>query len=225
MDLADYSQLFGDNKLFDELDKLPKPDVIFASPPCESWSNASAIKGGNICWQTETIYTLFGSYEMTSPFTLRDRGSFDKKFNDATMFKPNWWKTIYNRNNGELCAFNTIRIIERYEPEIWVIENPQSSKLWKYYKQIHSFDGIHNVAHYHYYDEEFPKKPTTFLSNVFLNLKTAQKKRPKVVIGIKGSQGRKIIRAYNERSNIPLPLIKVILEKCIVNLDGGDIYA
>ena len=45
VDLADYKALFGDNTLFDTLDKLPKPDIILASPPCESWSVASAMKG------------------------------------------------------------------------------------------------------------------------------------------------------------------------------------
>lgn len=33
LNLADYNRLFGDNTLFDELDKLPKPDLIIASPP------------------------------------------------------------------------------------------------------------------------------------------------------------------------------------------------
>ena len=50
LNLADYSRLFGDNKLFDTLDKLPKPDLIIASPPCESWSVASAMDRGNACW-------------------------------------------------------------------------------------------------------------------------------------------------------------------------------
>ena len=35
LNLADYSRLFGDNTLFNTLDKLPKPDLIIASPPCE----------------------------------------------------------------------------------------------------------------------------------------------------------------------------------------------
>lgn len=33
LNLADYSRLFGNNTLFDTLDKLPKPDLIIASPP------------------------------------------------------------------------------------------------------------------------------------------------------------------------------------------------
>ena len=48
LNLADYSRMFGDNTLFDTLDKLPKPDLIIASPPCESWSVASAMWGGGM---------------------------------------------------------------------------------------------------------------------------------------------------------------------------------
>ena len=49
LDLADYGRLFGDNKMFETLDQLPRPDLIIASPPCESWSNASAMDQGNAC--------------------------------------------------------------------------------------------------------------------------------------------------------------------------------
>lgn len=52
LNLADYGRLFGDNTLFNTLDKLPKPDLIIASPPCESWSNASAMDRGNACHET-----------------------------------------------------------------------------------------------------------------------------------------------------------------------------
>src|SRR5699024_5677932 len=50
LDLADYSYMFNkENKIFNTLDKLPKPNLIIASPPCESWSSASAMKNGNAC--------------------------------------------------------------------------------------------------------------------------------------------------------------------------------
>ena len=64
-----------------------------------------------------------------------------------------------------------MRVIERYEPTFWVIENPQSSRIWRYYKQIHNFKGYENVAHYHAYADDFPKKPTTFYSNAYFKLK------------------------------------------------------
>lgn len=72
LNLADYSRLFGDNKLFDTLDKLPHPDLIIASPPCESWSNASAIANGNACWKQEDLSdSLFEPQIPPSMFTIR----------------------------------------------------------------------------------------------------------------------------------------------------------
>lgn len=78
LNLADYSRLFGDSTLFDTLDKLPKPDLIIASPPCESWSNASAMDRGNACWKQEQGDSLFQPQEPLSVFTVRDHKDFDK---------------------------------------------------------------------------------------------------------------------------------------------------
>ena len=77
LNLADYSRLFGDNALFDTLDKLPKPDLIIASPPCESWSNASAMDRGNACWKQEQGDALFQPQQPLSIFTVRDHKDFD----------------------------------------------------------------------------------------------------------------------------------------------------
>lgn len=46
------------NALWETLDGLDRPDVILASPPCESWSVASAMKGGNACWKQEKEYYM-----------------------------------------------------------------------------------------------------------------------------------------------------------------------
>jgi len=222
LNLADYSPLFGENFLFEKLDQLPKADIILASPPCESWSVASSLAGGNLCWQVESINTLFGTYITHNQFALRDFQSFNERYSEDgdALIKPHWWRTIYNRINGELCAYNLIRIIEQYKPSIWVIENPQSSRIWNYYKSIHSFNGIKNLAHYHAYDDNFPKKPTIFFSNILLPLKT-KKESANVVISTKRTKGRRVIRNYNERSNIPLLLIKELLEICLERL-GED---
>lgn len=214
VNLADYSELFGKSDLFKDLDSLPKPDIILASPPCESWSIASSIKNGNVCWYTDEVHTMFETVKSNNGFTLRTKNQLEIHFLEVPYFKKYWWKTVYNRINGELCAFNITRIIEKYNPMIWVIENPQSSRIWKYYRQIQSFSGYENVAHYNAYDKEFPKKPTTFYSNIVLPLKRT-KEMAKVVISPKNSRGRKVIQGYNNRSNIPLLLIKDILEYCI----------
>src|SRR5690625_1149337 len=111
LNLADYSYLFGDNKLYDTLDGLPKPDLIIASPPCESWSVASAMRGGNACWKQERGDSLFEPQVPLSRFTIRG-----KKDYKGYQFKYD--RSFLNRVNGELTIYNTIRIIERYEPGI-----------------------------------------------------------------------------------------------------------
>jgi len=222
LNLADYSELFsgGISPIFEELDKLPKPDIILASPPCESWSMASAMPRGNACWQTNEITTLFGTEKADNHFSLRTKLELEEdNAKKKGAFVKYWYKTVYNRINGELCAFNTIRIIERYKPNIWIIENPQSSRLWRYYKQIHNFNGIENVAHYNSYAEQVPKKATTFYSNIELELRTTSEKAD-ITVTV-NNDGRKFLRGYNNRSNIPEMLIKEILEKCIKKFDGN----
>lgn len=113
LNLADYSRLFGDNTLFDTLDKLPKPNLIIASPPCESWSNASAIPNGNACWKKEDLSdSLFKPQREPSPFTIRNSRDYEQAYNNYKYDRQ-----FMKRVNGELCVFNTIEIIKRYKPE------------------------------------------------------------------------------------------------------------
>jgi len=218
LNLASYSEIFGASELFGALDKLPAPDIILASPPCESWSIASAMDGGNVCWYAQDINTLFGIVEADNPFTIRTKEQIDRRNQEIPHFQKHWWKTVFNRINGELCAFNTMRIIERYAPVIWIIENPQSSKIWRYYGEIQGFRGMKNLAHYNAYDNAFPHKPTIFYSNTCFPLKRTREKA-KVVLSAKGvNDSRPIISGYNARSNIPLELIRDILAHCITKL-------
>lgn len=170
LNLADYGRMFGDNKLFDELDKLPKPDLIIASPPCESWSVASAMWGGNASWKQETGAV---NRELLK-FTVRSRADYDLPH---VQFKYD--RSFLNRINGELCIYNTIEIIKRYNPKVYVIENPASSKIWHYYPL---------------------RKPTRFKSNINLGLRHNHKLKPEIKF-------ENFSKSYNERSNIPLELI------------------
>lgn len=209
LNLADYSALFGDNKLFATLDQLPKPDIILASPPCESWSVASALRGGNRCYVW-----------MDGPMSMRRDIDLIEN-NKKTPFKCYPWKVMYTRVNGELCAYNTIRIIQRYQPKFWVIENPYSSHIWHYLSYYHEFTGIINQAHYGAYSDDFPKKPTGFMSNVPLVLKKMPKgAKSKITVSWHGSDHRKQIRNYNVRSDIPELLVKDILDQ-LLSKDGS----
>lgn len=164
LNLADYSHLFGDDRMFKTLDTLPAPDLIIASPPCESWSVASAMKGGNASWKQEKGDGLFESQTPLSRFTIRDYKDYERY-----QYKPE--KSLLNRINGELCTFNTIQIIKRFDPQIYIIENPAGSRMWEYIERVLGFEiPYDNLTYYNNYG--YPaKKATKFKSNVNLNLK------------------------------------------------------
>ena len=201
LNLADYGRLFGDNTLFDKLDKLPKPDMIIASPPCESWSNASAMENGNACWKRNDVSdSLFVPQTRPSPFTIRSNKDYELAF-----INYKYEKQFLKRINGELTAFNTIEIIRRYHPKFWVIENPAGDRLWPYIEDIIGFDiPYKNLARYNNYNYPLQKR-TIFASNIELNLKNKIIKQD-----IKWTN---FSRSYNERSNIPQKLVTEIFEK------------
>lgn len=201
LNLADYSRLFGDNTLFDELDKLPKPDLIIASPPCESWSNASAMSEGNACWKQEDLSdSLFIPQREASMFTIRNSSDYDKAY-----INYQYDRQFMKRVNGELCAFNTIEIIKRYEPRYFIIENPASGRLWKYIEDVMGFKLPHlNMTRYNNYDYPL-QKPTKFASNLDLGLKNDIIKQD--------VEWKHFSKSYNERSNIPQNLVIEIFTK------------
>lgn len=203
LNLADYGRLFGDNKLFDELDKLPLPNLIIASPPCESWSNASAMAEGNACWKKEDLSdSLFAPQRESSMFTVRNNSDYEQAY-----INYKYSKQFMKRVNGELTAFNTIEIIKRYEPKYFIIENPASGRLWKYIEDVMGFKLPYlNITRYNNYDYPL-QKPTKFASNIDLNLRCEIIKQE--------VEWKYFSRSYNERSNIPEKLVEDIFIKII----------
>ena len=201
LDLADYKRLFGDNTLFDVLDKLPKPDLIIASPPCESWSNASAMENGNACWKRNDVSdSLFAPQVRPSPFTIRANQDYESAY-----INYQYDRQFLKRVNGELTAFNTIEIIKRYRPQFWVIENPAADRLWPYIEDIIGFRiPYKNLARYNNYDYPLQKR-TIFGSNIELNLKNKIIKQD--------IEWKNFSKSYNERSNIPEKLVSEIFKK------------
>lgn len=199
LDLADYSYHFTKkNNIIDTLNKLPKPNLIIASPPCESWSVASAMKDGNACWKQEKGDSLFEPQTPLSRFTIRDYKDFERY-----QFKPE--KQLITRINGELTIFHTIQIIKRYKPEVYIIENPAFSRIWEYIERILGFHiEYENLTYYNNYDYPI-QKPTRFGSNIDLQLK----KHHFLSEGNIQTMGW----SYNERSNIPEKLVIDIFSK------------
>lgn len=210
--LADYGRLFGDKSLWNNLDKLPKPDLVIASPPCESWSVASAMHEGNACWKRESLNEWAETTKDSSPFTIRDIRDYDGyQYNPITQ--------TMKRVNGELCTLNLTEIIRRYQPKYWIIENPELSKIWDYMPRVLGFELPHvNKVRYSNYGYEIDK-PTRFSSNLWLNLDSERR--------IVTEKNFKDIHGYNTRSNIPLDLVREIftqvLEKWKLGLSGEPI--
>lgn len=203
----------SNQKLIKELSKLPKPDIIVASPPCESWSNADV----NYRQYRQTIDNKIEMH--TPPFYDMDLGKM----------KHYYLNQQSKRLIGEDTALSICKIIEHFNPEFWIIENPQTSKIWEYLwtwapSSFKRDRWYKNLAYYNCYDKELSKKPTIFLSNLPLILlhfkviteKTIQNKR------VKGSSlnfntvGKG--NNYNLRSYIPKNLIADI----IYNIELGE---
>lgn len=208
LNLADYSYMFGNNQMYEVLDKLPRPDLIIASPPCESWSVASALAGGNACWKREDVSdNLFQPQIQPSPFTVRAKLDYQNSHNNL-----NYGKQFIKRVNGELTAYNTIEIIKRYDPKYFIIENPANSKLWEYVEDVIGFQlPYKNLTRYNNYDYPL-QKPTKFASNIHLGLKNE-------IIKADVEWGS-FSKDYNERSNIPEKLVDEMFEKVIATYKG-----
>lgn len=186
------------NKLLEQLSQLEKPDIILASPPCESWSNADTIEN----YKSKSL--ILNNYN----FFLEQNQKFYA--NQHKHMYRNFFNKQRTRLLGEATQLALNLIIRTFNPKVWVIENPTSAKSWLYQKEFLNFDGIENRTYYNCYD--FPiKKPTIFKSNINLNLKQDN---------IKSSIPWKKVSGYDIRSKIPELLIKDILEKCINHIQS-----
>ena len=179
-----------------KLEKLPKPDIIFASPPCESWVNVNI---GNVRF-------------------------FKRNFNEHNLywqknFKPNNY-AIHHRELrllGQKTAYFTAEIIKKFNPDFWCIENGRSSLLFKYLSIFHKLNGNQNKTYYSSYDNiNFSQKPTTFYSNKKISLRKNTVKSNKRITDSAKYNERTIkyffrTKSYAERSSVPIQLYQDIL--------------
>lgn len=182
----------SNDKLFEELNKLPKPDIILASPPCESWSQAD--NPCNLWNKISKDYVEIKNKNFFDDWNKNQTNSFKKR---------NFFKKEAKRIIGEDTIASTLAIIEYYNPEAWVIENPLTSRIWQWIESHINTKGFKNIAHYNAYDGAFTKKPTNFFSNKKLNLKKSNL----------NSKNWSEVCGYDTRSSIPTDLIKDIVKQ------------
>ena len=177
-----------------KLEKLPKPDIIFASPPCESWV-------------TVNIGTII---------------HFNRNFNEYNFywqknFKGNDFLPKYRlkRLLGQKTAYFTSEIIKKFKPELWCIENGSSSLIFKYLYKYHNLNGNQNKTYYSSYDNiNFGRKPTTIYSNLKINLRQDFKKSNIATtdhLTGKKRGTKQVLFDYSDRSRVPIQLYHHIL--------------
>lgn len=148
------------------------------------------MKQGNYCWKGGQ--RDFIDFEQKSPFLKSPpRG-------------------IITRVNRELTIFNTIRIIKKYKPKIYIIENPAFGRIWEYIDKILGFNIPYpNLTYYNNYGFGY-KKPTKFGSSIFLDLKM-ENKPGKVRLN-------HLHLDHSAKSNIPLSLLEDVLKVALMEL-------
>lgn len=178
-----------------KLEKLPKPDIIFASPPCESWVDVNI---GNVRFYKR-------NYNEHNLYWQRN-------------FKSNKFKKVFEQRRllGQKTAYFTAEIIKKFKPELWCVENGSSSLIFKYLNNYHNLQGNQNKTYYSSYDNiNFSKKPTIIYSNIKMNLRQDHKRGMKVIEAVsskKHKPGIKYLTDYSERSAVPIQLYHQILE-------------
>lgn len=130
-----------------KLSKLPKPDYIFASPPCETW-----------------VLVNIGCVRF-----------YKRNFNEYNLYwqknyKPNNYATHHRelRLLGQKTAYYTMRIIKEFKPKYWFIENGASSLIFKYLYKYHNLKGYKNRLEYSSYDSNFSKTD----NHIFIPIKS-----------------------------------------------------
>ena len=177
-----------------KLSKLPSPDIIFASPPCESW-----------------VIVNIGSVQF-----------FERNYREYNLywqkdFKPNDFTKEHRERRlmGQKTAYYTAEIIKKFNPELWVVENGVSSFIFKYLYKYHNLDGYKNYARYSAYDNiKFSEKPTIFYSNKKFMLRNNIVKSNKRITSRRKSKNIDSfikIKTYGDRSRVPFGIYEDII--------------
>lgn len=151
--------------IVDEFKKYPKPDIIVASPLCQSFSCVLNMKGGGTCfWKLDNEKKMLVERSVKEFNDLKN--GFTKHLDAKTQ--------LFIKRLGKKCIDNVLRLINYYKPKVWYIENPKHSLMWKYLelnnaKFCKKWNATKNEASYGKYGF-LTTKATYFLSNIKLDL-------------------------------------------------------
>jgi len=189
--ILDLSQEDIAEKVINVLPKDWKPDFIWASPVCNKFSIATAVKGG-------TVY-----FEKTNN-GIKPRENLEPLKN--TQFKDYTLETITKETTLHLKLVYNMQLILNYYDTNFVIENPRTSYMVYYLDVLY----VPNKVDYCMYGFDY-KKPTTIYSNYNLGLKTCNHYIHGTKIGSHKKTFQANVGKYSDRASVPPKLIEDIL--------------
>jgi hypothetical protein len=195
--ILDLSQDDIVNKVIAALPDNWKPDFIWASPVCNKFSIATAVKGGNLYFEK----TRQGVKPRTNLQPLEN-----------TNFKKYTLETITKETTLHLKLVSNMQKILDYYNVNFVIENPRTSYMVYYLNPLY----VPNKVDYCMYGFEY-KKPTTIYSNYNLGLNTCNhKKSHDAKIGTIAAHKKTFqanVGKYSDRASVPPKLIQTIFKR------------
>ena len=201
--ILDLSQDDIVNKVIVALPNNWQPDFIWASPVCNKFSIATAVKGGNLYFEK----TSTGVKPRTNLKPLQD-----------TNFKKYTLDTITKETTLHLKLVSNMQLILNYYNVNFVIENPRTSYMVYFLNVLY----VPNKVDYCMYGFDY-KKPTTIYSNYNLGLKTCNHiKSHDSKIGTIAAHKKTFqanVGKYADRASVPPQLIIDIFKR--FNIIGG----
>lgn len=186
--------------------KIPRPDFIFSSPPCNAFSQLVRIPK-NKCTDpniNETLGIMWNGnkYDFRPAIKI---ANFIKEIGFFRTYKVD--KIQQTAHIGMSILNNVLQIIDFYNPLCWYIENPKQSIMFNI---IDIVDAIDNHTYYSAYDNEnFTLKPTNFLSNIQLSLRK-QRVKSKLICDQKNQRMALPSGDGGLRAKIPAQLLQDI---------------
>lgn len=219
--------------LLEDLDKIAKitgkPDIIIAHPPCESWSVADNqrrtfrdIKRLSD-WNNKAL-----QIEVLSHDSIRDLNEFVNVKNQKHLLrKPNKQFGRFLIGLGTAYAVKIIQ--EYYEPAITIIENPQTSKIWDFYRAMSDrWSYRPNLTYYNKWNNNYTPKPTIFtidyhydyycncaaVPDIYFPAETTKYTPNKKTLTF-GRNGT-VSMSYDQKSSVPKELVEWLYKELMI---------
>lgn len=141
------------------------PDMIWGSPPCETFSIKTAMKGGgNMYWETIKLFNRVQGIMPRENFDADKRLKFPERINTKRELHTSFVRKM-------------VEIINYYQAInkslVWCLENPATGFM-RYYLMTLKNGIIENKTTYCQYGSPY-RKETSVFSNIKLNLKWCPK--------------------------------------------------